>query len=310
MCFALGGLVMSAGALAQTPPAKPKASTPAEAAPIAPAKPSQAPTTAKPVTPAPAATPAIARKGDGGVPQGFSVVLVLGDLQGAPTSDDVPPAARKALTDMRDFLPFKSYKLLDAAWLLCCGQNPGVAAVAPRGQYSDLGGAVSQILRGPEEQEYELRLSTSRADNGRVFVRFALSSMRGLMSDAVADARTTEERSRGRELADLADRKASLEHELAAKRASNETPQAEIARLQAEIQELSRRSTEVKGAAGRTNMAARMAGQSGGNRAVIDTSFTMDVGETVVVGTSRLRGGSKALIALLTAVPPRSSRRE
>jgi hypothetical protein len=35
--------------------------------------------------------------------------------------------------------------------------------------------------------------------------------------------------------------------------------------------------------------------------AVIDTSFAMDVGETVVVGTSRV-AGDKALIALLTAV--------
>jgi hypothetical protein len=39
------------------------------------------------------------------------------------------------------------------------------------------------------------------------------------------------------------------------------------------------------------------------SRSIIDTSFTMDVGETVVVGTSRLAGGDKALIALLTAVP-------
>jgi len=38
-------------------------------------------------------------------------------------------------------------------------------------------------------------------------------------------------------------------------------------------------------------------------RSVIDTSFSMDIGETVVVGTSRVRGGDKALIALLTAVP-------
>ena len=35
----------------------------------------------------------------------------------------------------------------------------------------------------------------------------------------------------------------------------------------------------------------------------------MNVGETVVVGTSRLKGGSKALIALLTAVPPRTTER-
>ena len=38
-----------------------------------------------------------------------------------------------------------------------------------------------------------------------------------------------------------------------------------------------------------------------GAHAVIDTSFAMDVGETVVVGTSRV-AGDKALIALLTAV--------
>ena len=33
----------------------------------------------------------------------------------------------------------------------------------------------------------------------------------------------------------------------------------------------------------------------------------MDVGETVVVGTSRLKGGTQAIIALLTAVPPRAT---
>ena len=38
-----------------------------------------------------------------------------------------------------------------------------------------------------------------------------------------------------------------------------------------------------------------------GGRSIIDTSFMMDVGETVVVGTSRV-AGDKALIALLTAV--------
>ena len=43
-------------------------------------------------------------------------------------------------------------------------------------------------------------------------------------------------------------------------------------------------------------------------RMVIDTSFSMDVGETVVVGTSRLKANSKALIALLTAVPAKGTR--
>jgi hypothetical protein len=44
-----------------------------------------------------------------------------------------------------------------------------------------------------------------------------------------------------------------------------------------------------------------MVATTAGRRAMIDTNFTMDIGETVVVGTSRLQG-DKALIALLTAV--------
>ena len=42
-----------------------------------------------------------------------------------------------------------------------------------------------------------------------------------------------------------------------------------------------------------------------GTATLIDTSFTMSLGETVVVGTSRMRGGGKALIVLLTAVTRR-----
>ena len=46
-----------------------------------------------------------------------------------------------------------------------------------------------------------------------------------------------------------------------------------------------------------------------GSRPIINTSFNMDVGETVVVGTSRLQGDT-ALIVLLTALShsDRSSR--
>ena len=72
-----------------------------------------------------------------GSAHGFSIVLVLGDLQGGPASDNVPPAARKALADMKDFLPYKSYRLLDTAWVL------GATRVTSR-------------LRGPEDQDYEL----------------------------------------------------------------------------------------------------------------------------------------------------------
>ena len=56
-------------------------------------------------------------------------MLVLGDIQGVATTDDVPLAARKALADMKDFLPFKSYRLLDAAWVLCCGHDAATRVI-------------------------------------------------------------------------------------------------------------------------------------------------------------------------------------
>jgi hypothetical protein len=55
---------------------------------------------------------------------------------------------------------------------------------------------------------------------------------------------------------------------------------------------------ERKIAAARADVPAQRSSKSGRN--IINSSFTMDVGETVVVGTSRL-GGDKALIALVTA---------
>ncbi len=41
-------------------------------------------------------------------------------------------------------------------------------------------------------------------------------------------------------------------------------------------------------------------------RTVIDTAFRMDDGETVVVGTSKMKGGSRALIAVVTATTDRA----
>ena len=256
------------------------------------------------------------------LPQGFSVVLVLGDIQGAAIADDVPPAARKALVDMREFLPFKSYKLLDAAWVMCCGQQGSNAPVdrRPAAQTSVNGSTqmLSQVLRGPDEQEYELKLMTSRAEGGRVFVRFSLfgGASRDVIGDATSAAAVS--RTTARRIADLRDQRALLEKQLKEARTKYEAGVApadsiaklevEIRRVDREIEDLSARLAE--GSAGRS--VARAGVEHAARSSVIDTSFTMDVGETVVVGTSRLKGGSRALIALLTAVPPRgaSERRE
>src|SRR6185295_9626869 len=78
--------------------------------------------------------------------QGFNVVLVVGDLQGGATPDNIPPAARAALGDLKDFLPYKSYRVLDTAWIL--------------GSTTQLFRAKSR-LRGADDQAYEVNLTSS-----------------------------------------------------------------------------------------------------------------------------------------------------
>jgi hypothetical protein len=228
-----------------------------------------------------------------GAPQGFSVVLVLGDLQGGTTQDNVPPAARKALTDMKDFLPYKSYRLLDVQWTLCCG---GRAPVVSR-------------LRGPDGHDYELTL-TAALEQPRLSVRFVLREPAG--AEQVAG---------GTELIrqlELEAVRLELEHENLRRSAErrfevgtgkppDEDPEVRQARLRA-----ANASIKLAEAKQRRNALPRQHPDlkprpgmmpPSAMRSMIDTSFTMDVGETVVVGTSRLAGGDKALIALLTAVP-------
>ena len=241
-------------------------------------------------------TPQPARSESRSVAQGFSVVLVLADLQASAAQDDVPPAARRALADMKDFLPYKSYKLLDAAWILGQGSS----------------GTVTR-LRGPEEQEYELRMSTSltrggtpeastaRSSNNTVFVRFTLNEAMGSEA-AHVEAVLAEEARRSVETTKAVQERANevlrLEAELRA--AEQQKNEAKARELRAQLARARNRPTSGRG--GQSREYRRLVGP------VIDTSFNMDIGETVVVGTSRLKGNSRALIALLTAVPVKGSR--
>lgn len=208
-------------------------------------------------------------------PQGFSVVLVLGDLNSGSNADaSVPPAARKALNDMKDFLPYKGYRLLDAEWIL--------------GSHS-----ATTRLRGADGQDYELRLSGGMPMAGKLRVSFQLLDAAG---EATAGDMTMLT-ARTAERAALEQRLRDQQAELAALRARRaEKGNTDIAEQEARIADLKRRLDSTDG--------APLALPRG--RRVIDTSFDMEIGETVVVGTSRLKDGKdggKALIALLTAVP-------
>jgi hypothetical protein len=229
-------------------------------------------------------------------------------------ADDVPPAARKALVDMREFLPFKSYKLLDAAWVMCCGQDPHPRPPAQTRNLSSTFASrntVSQLLRGPDDQEYELNLSTSRAESSQVFVRFTLLGSTA-PAEAAVESASGATRAAARRVGNLRDQRALLEKQIVDTKKKVDVgvaPGSEVAKLELELRRVEREMIEVEEqmAEARAGQAAGRATQHASRSNIIDTSFTMTVGETVVVGTSRLKGGSRALIALLTAVPPRGT---
>jgi hypothetical protein len=211
--------------------------------------------------------------------QGFSIVLVLGDLQGGPTPDNIPPAARAALGDLKDFLPYKSYRVLDTAWIL--------------GSTTQLFRAKSR-LRGADDQTYEVNLTSSPVGAPAP----PSLQMKFVMQDRSSDTFGTsdaahKEAQMKTEVMQLTAARAALEKSLQSSDPS-ESPD-ERRQRQAAIRDKMRDIT-ISIDTMQNQLQSVTAGQT-----LIDTSFNMRLGETVVVGTSRVRG-DKALIALLTAV--------
>jgi hypothetical protein len=224
-------------------------------------------------------------------PQAFSVSLVLGEMQATTGgADNVPAAARKALTDVKDFLPYKAYRLLDSQWTLCCGRPSMVST------------PIVSRLRGPEEQDYGVEIIPSSAGNGKFYVHFQLWEPRATETAVSGGGRRGSIAATDAPLADvqrsLQIERSFLEQQLAELKKTKGEDHPEVVQLRRRLESLDSQSHESR----RVESMGRTISPSMGRRPVIDTSFTMDVGETVVVGTSRLKG-DKALIALLTAVP-------
>jgi hypothetical protein len=161
--------------------------------------------------------------------QRFRVVLIVSSTMAEPPVDNVPADARKALEDMKAFLPFKSYRLF------------GTGEVdARRGESAAL------RISGGDNQTFEITIA-----------RDAPTLVNG-------------------------------------NGASRSTPDPRLSL-----------SFMLRDVSGITLRDAR--GTSPGPPLVvsepsINTLVAMDVGETIVVGTSRVRG-SRGLLALLTALP-------
>ena len=234
--------------------------------------------------------------------RGFNVVLLLGDMQAGDGQENIPVAARKALADMKDFLPYKGYRLLDTQWVL-----------------GPVAGTVMTRLRGVDDQEYELELrATPTLAPGTAAPNLPNIAVRFLLRDGAGEAPASDSNRTAlhpkevavanpaaaeitREIFQLEREKADLEVVAARARKQMEVgvkDAEEVERAQRQLNAVNRRIEDLKQALAQSNTKAA-------GRPVIDTSFQMADGETVVVGTSKVKGGGKALIALLTTTSDR-----
>jgi hypothetical protein len=236
--------------------------------------------------------------------RGFNVVLLLGDMTGPGYPKPIPEAAMRALADMRDFLPYKGYNLLDTQWIVASTYAPAITR-----------------LRGLDDQEYELELraqptlvpATGAPNPASISMRFVLRDVDTGSgdSDSTRTALHPKELAKGdtaaaeiaREIFQLERERADLEIVVTKGRSQVEVgtkDPVEVKRSEAQLSAVKQRINELKQSLNAANAKAT-------GRTVIDTSFRMDDGETVVVGTSKVKGGGKALIALLTATSDRKS---
>ena len=186
--------------------------------------------------------------------RGFSVVLVLGETQGSAATAKLSPAAARALDDVKELLPYKTFHVLDTLWMA---------------------GGTSSIgrLHGSSGQEYDITLDVER-DNNLFEVRLRLDEPGA--NPGILDV------ARLQRVGVLEQQRGAIERELAQTR-----DQANLEQRQALEQRLANVRKQIA-------LARAMR--------LIDSRFEMTSGETVVVGTSRLRDSDKALIVLLTAL--------
>jgi hypothetical protein len=223
---------------------------------------------------------------------GFSVVLVVGETQsssGSGPAQELPAGAQRALSDMREFLPYKHYRVLDSQWTSCCSPRSR-ATVAGRLQgVAGVPGPQGALNLVPRNYAFSITAGTSSPS---ITTRFVLG---------LEEAGRTVPAERMRE----------LERERQDLRSEIELTQAQIVEMQrrvdvgtvsgSELPVLRNRHEALRRKLADVEQTIEETGVTGAGRPIIDSSFTMSAGETVVVGTSKL-GGDKALIALVTAV--------
>jgi hypothetical protein len=225
--------------------------------------------------------------------RGFSVSLVVGDLAGTATADNLPAGAKKALSDMRDFLPYKSYRLLDTHWILCCSSSSS----------STLAGR----LRGAEEDEYSFSIQVRALNDwSELGIMFNLRDLGGTADQPRTVLNGVPVNDRSRRLAEFIRHRDDLQRRYEESLRKLNPGHPDVGEFRKELENVERHIRDLEQAQSPARTTSARARDS---RPILDSNFSMKVGETVVIGTSSLKG-NKALLALLTAAsrnstPPR-----
>lgn len=309
-------------ALAQSPAVpsqmtpSPSSQPPAQSTPV----PIQQPATAPPQAAQPQSRPGVTPPPSGQQParpapmhprseamnnlQGFNIVLLVGESQSSgPSIEDLPPAAKKALADMRDFLPFKNYRVLDSQWTSCCA-NPGGTWISGRLQGVTAAQSGSQIQLVPRAYSFKLMAQASGAES-RLNVSFTLTPDQMGSRAEQSPISTAREAELEKRLSELRRELDTIEDEIPRRTTPATANNADVAALQARRRRVQQQIVETTQEVAASRSRGPEVDRS--NRNLVDGSFVMEVGETVVVGTSRL-GGDKALIAIVTAARKTAAR--
>ena len=166
--------------------------------------------------------------------------LLAASKTGNSDLSDLPANTRKAIEDIKDFLPFKGYRILDTSLVRALVPTP------------DRGGRPAKtFMTGPDgtKLQVELRMVAEK-NSSEIFIQnFEVSP--DMLSRFRAVPVTPDQQGQSDSSAPAI------------------APRADLLDM----------------------------------GALISTSFTANIGQTVVVGSSRLNGGDEALIVLFTALP-------
>jgi len=107
--------------------------------------------------------------------QSFQLLLLAASTHKGTGEPDVPASAQKALADLRGFLPYKDYKLLDSTWLRATQDR-----------------ATEGRVVGREEQGYAVKLRFRTTGSDQMFLDHFELNEEPMMARTTADGKKSE----------------------------------------------------------------------------------------------------------------------